>query len=84
MKKKGGTKFCKDCKWYFYSSMFNKIYCTKETGEKKSPIMKSFRYADCFIDNKNNNCKYYEQKKSWLRCIFKSKLFVGTKIKETK
>ena len=73
-KNESRIKFCKDCK--FHSAYYGK--CGKVIGEINRPVRKDFLCADCYEDNRNNDYKHFQPRKSLLRHIWESKGFIKT------
>lgn len=56
--------YCKNCKWYKWvdSYIFIVKACYKILSMKDTPTSQEAKFADCEIQNKNNDCSYYEPK----------------------
>ena len=59
-------KFCKDCKYrkFFDGGGYamSHHYCTKVIGHRDTPQRREIVRAHIDVANKNNDCKYYEEK----------------------
>lgn len=58
--------FCENCKFFKeeHSSYGNRMYCRKVYLYIRSPISERYEPGNCFGINSENNCKYFEPKKS--------------------
>jgi len=63
--------YCKNCRWYqtvgcgYYAIRA----CYKVLSMEDTPIEREAKFAECEIQNKNNDCKYYTCKryKFWVK-----------------
>lgn len=57
--------YCEDCKYFLYNDMLDCSKCSKILNYKDSPICKVPIYGKSKINNKHNNCRFYEESLSF-------------------
>ncbi len=64
--------YCLDCDYYVLDYGYYPAYCRNHIGEEDTPLKRQVVYAVFEVQNKHNDCVYYEEKTvSFLAKIFK-------------
>jgi hypothetical protein len=75
-------KYCESCKYYEWGmrqwSLNGRSTCFKVIGFKDTPIRQENVTAQIEVQNKNNNCKYYEKQYYDKKYCPKCKEYLGT------